>query len=468
MHRIIVSLVVTSAVVFTPASGQQSSAHRWAAVDSMMRADMSLTHTPGAQIAIVEHGRVVYTKGYGVASLDNNRPVTERTLFQSGSLAKLFTGVLLAQLASTGTLDLHAPVSRYIPEIAGREVGNSTAHELLTHSAGWVAGGVPYGRSDEAAMDALHRTIGDTMLVPGLRGIYSYSNPGFSMAGYVAERAAGRPFEVLMDSLLFRPLGMTLSTHRPMVAMTYDVAVGYIRTSESAPSRAVRPMPGNSAEWGAGFLYTNAAEVARLGMAMMAGGMLDGQRVLPEDAIRAVTTGYVGRGGSNIERAGYGMNNDSIGTHRIWQKGGSVDGYRALLTMWPSEQLAVAIFVNQQSDLTYQATAKIAQMLAGIEPTRVARRPVLATTGRDATAGERAELAGVYRLGRRTFELRDVDGRLERKIATSVPVMMTGQDRFIVTQPNGEVMEYQVVRDAAGSILYLFNGQAAFPRVRSP
>ena len=467
MKRFIAPLSVAVVLVTSQASGQQSEASRFTAIDSMMRTEMSRTRTPGAQIAIVERGRLVYTKGYGVADIETGRPITDRTLFQSGSLAKLFTGMLLAQLASGGTLDMHAPASRYIPEIAGRGVGASTAHELLTHSAGWVAGGVPYGRSDEAAMDALHRTVGDSMLVPGLRGIYSYSNPSFSMAAYIGERAAGRPFETLMDSLLLRPLGMRLSTHRPMVAMTYDVAVGYTRANDSAASRAVRPMPGNSAEWGAGFLYTNAAETARLAMAMMAGGMLEGRRVLAADAIRAVTTGYVGRGESPVERVGYGMNSDTVDNHRIWQKGGSVDGYRALLTMWPSEQFAVAIFVNQASDLTYQATAKAARMIAGIATSSMFSDQI-ATTGRDATAAERAELAGVYRQMRRTFELKDVNGRLERITAASAPVVMTGRDRFVVRQPNGDFIQYQVVRDSVGGIAYLFSGTTSFPRVRNP
>jgi CubicO group peptidase (beta-lactamase class C family) len=449
------------------ASGQQIDSRTWTSLDSMMRVEMSRTRTPGAQIAIVERGRLVYTRGYGLADLETGRAVTERTLFHSGSLAKLFTGMLVAQLASNGTLDLKAPASRYIPEIAGREVGTSTAHELLTHSAGWLQSGIPWGRSDDAALDAAHRTVGDTMLVPGLRGIYSYSNPSFAMAAYIAERAAARPFASLLDSILLRPLSMARSTLRPMVAMTYDVSVGYTRASDTAAGRPVRPMPGNSAEWGAGFLYTNAAETVRLAMAMMDGGMLDGRRVLAADAIRVVTTGHVGRGGSQMLRAGYGMNNDSVGTQRIWQKGGSVDGYRSLLTMWPAKQFAVAIFVNQTSDLTYQATSKAAQIVAGIAPAPVATDASVPTE-RDPTPAERAELAGVYRLGRRTFELREVDGRLVRIIANPLPVRMTGTDQFIVRVPNGEVNPHKVVRDADGKVQYLFTGIVALPRVRGP
>ena len=74
---------------------------------------------------------------------------------------------------------------------------------------------------------------------------------------------------------------------------------------------------------------------------MMNDGMLDGRRVLSPDAIRAVTTAHVLRGGSRMLGVGYGMNTDSVGNHRVWQKGGNVEGFRGLLTMWPAQKLAI-------------------------------------------------------------------------------------------------------------------------------
>jgi len=466
LQRILASAAAVLVLSTSNAAAQQPGSPPWAAaVDSIMRSELLRTQTPGAQLSVVERGRLVHTGSYGVADVETGRPVTDLTLFQTGSLPKLFTGVLLAQMASGGTLDLHAPASRYLPEIAGRQVGSSTAHELLTHSAGWVNSGNAWGRLDESALDDAHRNVGDTMVVPGLRGIYSYSNPSLAMAGYLAERAGGRPFPVLLDSIVLRPLGMPRTTMRPMVAMTHDFSLGHVRPRGASASQVLRPMPANAAHWGAGFVYTTTGETARLAMAMMNGGMLDGRRVLSPEAIRAVTTGHVLRGGSRVLGVGYGMNNDSVGTHRFWQKGGSVDGYRALLTMWPSEQLAIVVFANQTSDLTYQATAKIARAVAGIALGPLPTDPP-AASGREPTPAERAELAGTYQSGQRTFTIEESNGRLVRRAATTVPIVMTGRDRFVLTAPSGEVTEFQVVRDAAGRVHYLFNGGSAFPRVR--
>src|SRR5688572_24429354 len=273
LHRILAFATTLLALTISDATAQQPVPPSWAsAIDSMMQREMARTHTPGAQIAVVQRGRLVYTKGYGVADVETGRAVTERTLFQTGSVGKLFTGVLLAQMASHGTLDLHAPASRYLPEIAGRQVGRTTAHELLTHSAGWINSGNAWGRLDESALDDAHRNIGDTMLVTGLRGIYSYSNPSLAMAAYIAERAGGKPFAMLLDSILLRPLGMTRSTVRPMVAMTHDFSVGHLRAPGASASQVVRPMPANAAHWGAGFMYSTTAETARLAIAMMDAG----------------------------------------------------------------------------------------------------------------------------------------------------------------------------------------------------
>src|SRR5215213_8678073 len=77
-----------------PAEAQSpAAAPPWAAaVDSMMRSEMAGAQVPGAQIAIAQNGRLVYTKGYGVADVESGRPVTERTLFQVGSVTKAVTG----------------------------------------------------------------------------------------------------------------------------------------------------------------------------------------------------------------------------------------------------------------------------------------------------------------------------------------------------------------------------------------
>jgi CubicO group peptidase (beta-lactamase class C family) len=435
----------------------------WAAsVDSLMRAEMARAGVPGAQIAVAQNGRVVYTRGYGVANVESGRPVTERTLFQLGSVTKTFTSALLAQLAAEGRLDLHAPISRYVTELAGRRVGAVTAHQLLTMTAGWADAVRPFGTTDEAAMGRVLSAVADTVFLTEPGRVYSYSNPGFSMAGYVAERAAGTPFVDLAERVVLRKLGMPRATFRPLVAMTHDFSVGHGR-GDGGATVVLRPTPGNAIEYGGGFLYASAAEVARLGIALMAGGMLDGERVLAADAVRAMTTGDLPIPGYARNRIGYGLHVDTVAGRRVWRKNGNVTGFSSQLTMWPDRQLAVVISTNRNVDVPERADVLAAQLVTGLTLTEA---PMPA--GRPATDDERRQVVGRYRygMGSGTVEVAEVNGELEwRGTRRSVPLRMVSATRMVGEPPGEPPIQASVVRDAAGRVLYLHIGARAYVKV---
>jgi CubicO group peptidase (beta-lactamase class C family) len=237
------ALLLTGAIasaVPLDARAQATQTPAWApAVDSMIRAEMARSHIPGAQIAIAQGGRVVYTRGYGVADVESKRPVTERTLFQVGSIAKMITGAMLAQLGSEGILDLRAPISRYVPELSGRRVGSATLHQLLTNTAGWAEYANPFGSTDEGAPARIFPTLADTLILTEPDRVYSYSNLGFSVAGYVGERVMKTPFADLSERVVLRKMGMPRATFRSLVAMTRDFALGHMIDSTGAERHRV-------------------------------------------------------------------------------------------------------------------------------------------------------------------------------------------------------------------------------------
>jgi CubicO group peptidase (beta-lactamase class C family) len=429
----------------------------WArAVDSMVAREMKSTLTPGAQIAIVAHGRLVYTKGYGVADAETGRMVTAQTLFQSGSVAKLVTGTLLAQLAADGVIDLKAPISRYVPELDGRRVGMVTVHQLLTHSAGWREGGVPFGRLEEAALGETFRAVTDTMMVFEPGRIPSYSNPSFSMAGYVAERATRKGYTELVDSILFRKLGITRATWKPTVAMTHDFSQGHTGPP-AGPPRVQRPMPANAADNPSAFLWATSADWSRLAAAMVNGGMLDRTRVLTADAVRSVTTRQVPFPGEQFLGYGYGLETDSLGGHRMWQQIGATPGFSALVTMWPSSQLAIIVQANRYTTLPERVTRLAAQIVGGLTI------PAHSYDLRDPTDAERAALVGTYRLENGSVVVSDAGGRLEIRVGQrTLPTRMTRDGTRLVAQAPFDSLAhpYVIVRDAGGTIRFLFRDNA--------
>jgi CubicO group peptidase (beta-lactamase class C family) len=431
----------------------------WAdSLDAHVRRELARTGTPGAQVVVVADGKVAYSGAFGVADIETRRPVTERTLFRVGSVTKMVSAAAAAQLASQGSLDLQAPIGRYVAELEGKRVAGVTTHQLLTHHAGWLDNATAYGRMGEGALGEVMREVNDSLFFAPPGRVISYSNPGYSMAGYVIERAGKARFADIVDQLVLGKMGMPRATFRPLRALTHDFSQGHI----GAAPTIVRPFTENTAQWAAGFLFTSAEEFARLPIALMDGGMLDGQQVLAPEAVRALTTGHVEMPGTSGTRYGYGLAIGRTGNTRTWAHGGSINGFDAQVMMFPDHRLAVLVFDNRGGAPMNGVIDLAARLAAGIEPATPPAPPAL----RDATAAERAALVGTYRNGTARVELADDGGKLVlRQGGNTIPVRMLGDDRASATPPQGAPLTFYLVRDASGKVEYLHRGLRSLARV---
>lgn len=426
-------------------------------LDSLVRSELTRTGTPGVQVVVVADGRIAYSGAFGVADIETKRPVTTQTLFRVGSVTKMVTGAAAAQMASQGTLDLEAPIGRYVPEIAGKRVGRVTTHQLLTHSAGWLDNAVAYGRMGEGALGEVMREVDDTLFFTEPGKVISYSNPGFSMAGYVLEQAAKARYGDIAEQLVLRKMGMPRATFRPLRALTYDFSHGHIGNGPVI----VRPFTENTAQWAAGFLFTSAEEMARFTIALMDGGKLEGQQVLAPAAVTMMTTGHVDMPGTDGARYGYGLAISARGGVRTWSHGGSINGFDAQVTMFPDRKLAVLVFDNRSGAPLNGIVDAAARLAAGLTPPRP---PATDTTQRDATAAERAALAGTYRNGATIVGLLEADGALvARQGAATFPVKLVGEDRIAILLPQG-ARTFLVLRDGTGNVTYLHGSLRSLAR----
>src|SRR5215216_2992400 len=108
-------------------------------LDETVRAAMERWAVPGLALGVLRDGEVA-AWGYGVASLETGCPVTAGTLFQVGSISKVFTTTLVMQLVDEGLLELDAPVRRYVPDLRLADeaaTAGVTLRQLLTHMAGF-------------------------------------------------------------------------------------------------------------------------------------------------------------------------------------------------------------------------------------------------------------------------------------------------------------------------------------------
>jgi len=257
--------------------------------DGVMAEQLKSYHIPGATVAVVADGELLFAKGYGYADLATHRPVVaDRTLFRAGSTSKLFTWTAVMQLVERGKLDLNADVNDYltdfkVPPAFGEPV---TLGELTSHTGGFEDS--PMGIFAARAEDLKPLEAYVAEYVPA--GVFppgeipSYSNYGTALAGYIVELVSGVPYERYVEENIFEPLGMARSTFREPVppALEADVAVGY-----KFEGGVFRPQ---HFEWlipyPAGSMTATATDMARFMSAHLQEGRYGSGRILGEAAAR--------------------------------------------------------------------------------------------------------------------------------------------------------------------------------------
>ncbi|MFM2140816.1 MAG: hypothetical protein RLZZ25_1081 [Gemmatimonadota bacterium] len=440
---------------------QSAAAPRWAPpLDSVLTAALTRTATPGVQVAVVLDGRLVYERAMGLADAESQRPATTRTLFRIGSVTKMLTAATLLELAAAGKLDPQTPIGRYVPELATRRVGTVTTHQLLTHTAGWLDNAVAYGRMGEGALGEVFREVTDTLFFTDPGQVISYSNPGFSMAGYVAERAGEARFATLAERLVLRPVGMTRSTFRPLEVMTTDFAQGHMGSPGSAPAM-VRPYTENTAQWAAGFLFSTAGELARFTMALMQDGELDGKRVLAPTTVQRLTTGYQPIPGDSTARYGYGLVIGRKDGARVWEHGGAINGFDAMVTMWPERRAALIVLDNRSGSPLTEIDRFVRETVLTLPP----RPTPTAVTPRVGTAEEQRAIVGTYAMGATRVSIATSSDTLRfTQGPVTLPLLLLGAERIRVLPPMGDPIDLLLVRDGSGRVRYLHQGLRALAR----
>lgn len=343
LRALSVLLALAAAILFPSSGSAQSAAEPFAPLDAVVAEEMRSSGTPGAAIAIVVGDQVVFAHGYGVQSIETGNPVDADTLFRVGSTTKMLTGAAVAAAADRGLLDLQAPLRRYVEGLPPG-LREATVHQLLTHTAGVRDESSYFGNHDDAELGRFIRTWTPDMQIAPAGDVYSYSNPGYGLAGYVLERATGQYYADAMRTYLFTPLGMVRSTLRPLEAVTYPFALGH--EAASGGPRVVRPFADNARYWPNGSVFTSANEFARFAIALLNGGRLDGRQALSAAVVEAMQQGYVETPGVPPGAYSYGLNVRTSGGRRVLQHGGERIGFGSLVRFIPERRIAVIVLGN--------------------------------------------------------------------------------------------------------------------------
>lgn len=422
----------------------------FAPLDAVAQQELKNAGIPGGTIAIVSGGRVIYTKGYGIANVETGALMTPDLLFRLGSTTKMFTAAAAAALADKGALDLRRPIGGYIKGLHPA-LARLTGHQLLSHTSGILDEAPMYGSHDESALTSNVLTWKEDRFFTEPGKVYSYSNPGYWLAGALIEAASGRLYADQMHDSLFNPLGMTRTTLRPTVAMTYPLAQGH-DVSDGKPI-VIRPSANNAASWPAGSIFSSVLDLSRFVIAFVDGGRVDGKQAISPAIITTLTTAAAKIPGSAAEY-GYGVNISMQRGVRVIQHGGSRSGYGSMITMVPEKQFGVSVLANRSGaglPLTVQKAMDL--VLALPEPAREPVPPAVKITDQ-----EMSPYAGVYSQGPRKMEIVKKDGKLLLKQGTrETELIRVGPHRFS--------SNLFFVTAADGTVEYLHSGGRSWKKI---
>jgi len=256
-------------------------------VDGVMAEQIASREVAGAVVTVVHDGQILFTRGYGYADIDQDRPVDPmQTLFRPGSVSKLFTWTALMQQIEAGRVSLDDDVAKYLdydlPPFDGPPI---RVRDLFQHTPGLSDIGGIIVRDPENLpyyADWMKENIPGRMWAPGTE--VSYSNYGSVIAGYIVERVSGEPFVDYVEKHIFTPLGMNASTFRePLPAsLQANMARGY--TLEDGQFVA-QPYEFVSPVLPAGSVAATAPDMARFMLAMLNRGQLGDARILKPESV---------------------------------------------------------------------------------------------------------------------------------------------------------------------------------------
>ena len=252
-HRLghAIALGLTLLAPLTANAGDDAGRYR-AIADRAIGPIMSQYDIPGMAVALTIDGKS-YVFNYGVASKESQAPVTDSTIFEIGSISKMFTTTLAALAQENGKLSLEDHPGRYVPRLKGRPIDRATLLNLGTYTAGGLPLQFPDHVKDNSSTLAYFQTW-KADAAPGT--VRSYSNPSIGLLGAVTAVAMKDRFANLVETQLLHKFGMDHTFfHVPPRAMA-DYAWGY---REGKPVR-VNPGPMDEATYG---LKSTASDMIR-------------------------------------------------------------------------------------------------------------------------------------------------------------------------------------------------------------
>lgn len=338
-----------------------------AAADKLAAEALSETGAVGLSVAVARNGKVIVSKGYGLAEVEHGVRADGDSLFRMGSITKQFTAAAIMRLVEQGKLGLDDPITNYLPtyNAQGREI---TIRHLLTHSSG-IKSYTELKRvmADEPEREFTHQEMLDMVqneplaFEPGAQ--VAYCNTGYYLLGMIIENVSGKDYCAYLQEEFFGPLGLTRTRCDSNTEIIKGRAQGYSVVGDTLVNdRGLA----TGTTFAAGGLLASAHDLVVWADALARG------KVVSLASYKLMSTPYELAGG-RMSEYGFGMIIETLDGHTRISHGGNIFGFNSLLAHFPDDGLTVAVISNSQSiSAKWIAEALSRGALGFTEPTAVA------------------------------------------------------------------------------------------------
>lgn len=297
-------------------------------------------HIPGMAISVSQHGKLIWSKGFGYTDLNSKTRVKpDETIFRIASISKSITGVTLGKLVDNNTIDLNKSIYYYLPDYP-KKAYDFTVKQL----GGNIAGIRHYKTNKEYALNKKMSISQGLSLFkyepllwkPGTK--YKYSSPGFVLLSEVMQKAAKTPFTTLVCDSIFKPLKMYNTSMEITNAAVHNLSKFYKLNMVGKPVES-KPVANEYKVAAGGFLSTS-EDLIKFGNEFIKPQVLSHETIELLSTSQRLNNGY--KTGYSI---GFSVRTSEKNTPKLFHTGGGV-GASSILCMYPEEGIVISILTN--------------------------------------------------------------------------------------------------------------------------
>jgi CubicO group peptidase (beta-lactamase class C family) len=352
------------------------------AIDRLVKSEMSRQRIPGLEVGVYSRGRILLAKGYGLANIELNVPVTPETLMQSGSVGKQFVSAAIMMLVEEGKVSLDDSITKYFPD-APASWKPILIKNMLSHTSGLAEyetrettgpNGPFYIRMDYTENELLKKS--EVLPIDSPVGSkWAYRNTNYMLLGIMIHRVTGEFYADYLADRIFKPLGMTstrLISDRDIImnrASGYEIDdQGHLKNQEW-----VSPTFNSTAD---GTLYFNVLDLAKWDEALYT------TRLLTQASLDRIWTVYpLNDGKPNPANYGFGWAIRRFHGHKLIEHDGAWQGFTCNISRYPDDSLTVVVLTNL--DAGHSSPELITHVIAGLVEPSLMPAKLTAITDKD-------------------------------------------------------------------------------------